>query len=37
MDFFIKIWIDNLDFLYFCQRIKNKSYGIKGTFTAGVI
>lgn len=37
MDFFIKIWIDNLDFLYFCQRIKNKSYGIKGTFTASVI
>lgn len=37
MDFFYKIRIDNLDFLYFCQRIKNKSYGIKGTFTASVI
>ncbi|MBR0054275.1 MAG: hypothetical protein IJP65_03095, partial [Bacteroidales bacterium] len=37
MDFFIKIWIGNLDFLYFCKRIKNKSYGIKGTFTASVI
>ena len=37
MDFFIKIWIGNLDFLYFCRRIKNKSYGIKGTFTASVI